>query len=116
MISPEDEATAECSVAEAHEAVLDGGLLLDVREGVEWEQGHAPHAVHIPMSQLSDRVGELPRDRTILCVCHVGARSAVVADALNRAGWRARNVAGGMEAWAAAGYPVVVDGAGGPRT
>ena len=116
MILPEDRATPECSVAEARAAVLEGGLLLDVREGVEWELGHAPHAVHIPMSQLSDRVDELPRDRTILCVCHIGGRSAVVADALNRAGWRARNVAGGMEAWTAAGYPVVVDGADGART
>ncbi len=97
---------ADYTVDQAVKALNDGSVLLDVREHVEWVQGHAPQAIHIPMSQLSDRVEEIPRDRLILCVCHIGGRSAVVADALNRAGWQACNVAGGMEAWAAAGLPV----------
>lgn len=92
-----------------------GALLLDVREDHEWQAGHAPAALHMPMSTVATRTAELPEDRTILCVCHVGGRSAAVAAALVRAGWDAVNVAGGMEAWAAEGLQVV-DLAGQPGT
>ena len=103
----------DIDVHQARTSVEQGAVLLDVREPFEWDAGHAPEAVHVPMSQLSERARELPTDRTIVCICHVGGRSAAVADALNRAGWDAVNVAGGMEAWAAAGLPVV-DAAGAP--
>jgi len=99
----------DVSVGEAHAMLEQDAVLLDVRELDEWQEGHAPQAVHIPMSQLSGRVEELPRDRTIVCVCHVGGRSAVVSEALNRAGWQAVNLAGGMQAWEYAGSPIVVD-------
>jgi rhodanese-related sulfurtransferase len=98
---------SDVSVAQAVELVDAGGFLLDVREDHEWQAGHAPDAVHIPMSALAARTAEIPADRTIVCVCHVGARSAIVADALNRGGWTAVNMAGGMEAWGTAGLPIV---------
>ena len=89
-------------------ALLDSGaVLLDVREQDEWDQGHAPQAVHVPMSQLASGVQEIPREPLVVCVCHVGQRSARVAAALRDAGWDAVNLAGGMEAWAAAGLQVV---------
>jgi rhodanese-related sulfurtransferase len=95
------------STAEALELIRSDGILLDVREDDEWAAGHAPDAVHMAMSRISQEFGTLPRDRTIVCVCHVGARSAAVAGALNQAGWQAVNLEGGMEAWAAAGLPMV---------
>jgi rhodanese-related sulfurtransferase len=103
----------EMSAAAASAAVEGGAVLLDVREEFEWERGHAPQAVHISMSEIGERVEELPADRTIVCVCHIGGRSAMVVNALNQGGWQAVNVAGGMEAWVAAGLPVV-DAAGQP--
>jgi len=99
----------ELNVHQADEAVKGGAFLLDVREDFEWKQGHAPDAAHISMSELGGRVGELPTDRTIVCVCHIGGRSAMAADALNRGGWKAVNVVGGMDAWQRAGLPVVDD-------
>jgi rhodanese-related sulfurtransferase len=105
--------TPEVSPAEAVELVRDGAVLLDVREQDEWDAGHAPQARHLAMSELNSRAGELPQDIPLLCICHVGGRSSVVADALNQAGWRAMNVTGGMRAWQAAGLPVV-DVAGNP--
>ena len=102
----------EVSATEALELVGSDAILLDVREDHEWAAGHAPKATHVPMSRISQHAASLPTDKTIICVCHVGVRSAAVAAALNRAGWTARNLAGGMEAWAAAGLPVV-DQAGG---
>lgn len=101
------EAVPEMSPSAARAAVDAGAVLLDVREDFEWERGHAPQAVHIAMSELGQRVEELPADRTIVCVCHIGGRSAMVVDALNRGGWQAVNVVGGMEAWAAVGLPVI---------
>jgi rhodanese-related sulfurtransferase len=84
-----------------------GAVLLDVRESYEWEAGHAPEAVHIPMGLLS--LDGLPDGRPLLVVCHLGVRSAAVVDALCRVGVDARNVRGGMAAWSAEGLPVVTD-------
>ena len=100
-------APSEVAATEADRLVGDGALLLDVREDFEWHAGHAPQAVHMPMSRIGALFGELPTDRLIVCVCHVGARSAAVAEALNNAGYTATNLAGGMDAWEAAGLPVV---------
>ncbi len=97
------------SAAEAVELINAGALLVDVREDDEWADGHAPDAILVPMSQLSGRAAELPQDRLIVCVCHLGGRSARVAEALNGGGWQAVNLIGGMEAWQRAGLPVVQD-------
>jgi rhodanese-related sulfurtransferase len=86
-----------------------GAFLLDVRENEEWLAGHAPQAAHVPMGEIQDRVSELPVDRTVVCVCRVGGRSGAVAKVLVASGYDARNLDGGMLAWAAAGLPVVND-------
>jgi rhodanese-related sulfurtransferase len=106
-------AAPEVTVHEAIELIGGEAILLDVREQHEWDAGHAPQARHLAMSELSARVEELPRDQQIVCVCHVGGRSAAVSAALSRAGWQAVNLTGGMRAWAAEGQ-VVVDAAGQP--
>jgi rhodanese-related sulfurtransferase len=110
-----DDGVPGVSAIEAQELVNADAMLLDVREDDEWAAGHAPQAVHMAMSRISREFETLPKERTIVCVCHVGARSAAVVAALNHAGWRAVNVDGGMEAWVDAGLPVV-DGAGEPGT
>ncbi|HVU73851.1 MAG TPA: rhodanese-like domain-containing protein [Mycobacteriales bacterium] len=99
----------QISAIEAVPLVEAGAVLLDVREQYEWDAGHAPQAVHIPMSQLQSRAQEIPGDRTIVCICHVGGRSAVVVNALNQGGWHALNLVGGMEAWLHEGLPIVRD-------
>jgi len=100
--------------AEADRLVAAGALLLDVREDDEWTAGHAPAAVHLPMGQVVDRMEELPTDRTIVCMCRAGGRSQSVAVHLAGTGYDVRNAAGGMQAWAADGLPVVdADGAPG---
>jgi rhodanese-related sulfurtransferase len=87
-----------------------GALLLDVRESDEWDRGHAPDASWIPMGDLAAREHELAGDRPIIVVCRSGGRSARVTSALLSAGYDATNLAGGMQAWAAAGFSVVTDG------
>ncbi|MEE2041445.1 rhodanese-like domain-containing protein [Nocardiopsis sp. CT-R113] len=83
--------------------VPEGAYLLDVREGDEWNAGHAPGAVHIPLGELGQRAGEVPQDRKVYVVCRVGGRSAQAVSALNRSGWDSVNVSGGMQAWEHAG-------------
>ncbi len=84
-------------------------FLLDVREDQEWEAGRIAGAVHIPMGQLNARIAEIPSDRRIVCVCRSGGRSGAVTDALNRAGFTAENLDGGMHAWEDADLPIVDD-------
>jgi rhodanese-related sulfurtransferase len=88
-------------------AVPADAYLLDVREQDEWVAGHAPEAVHIPMTQIQERVGEVPEDRTVYVVCRVGGRSLQVAAWLNRLGRDAVNVGGGMQYWEATHRPMV---------
>ena len=87
-----------------------GAMLLDVRDADEWAAGHAPAAVHIPLNSL--QADDLPTDRRIYCICRSGGRSGAAVGAMVRAGFDAVNVAGGMNAWSAAGLPVVTDAAG----
>jgi rhodanese-related sulfurtransferase len=93
----------------AANAVPEGAPLLDVRETDEWRAGHAPDAQHIPMSELQNRVGEVPQGAPVYVICRIGGRSAQVTAWLNRVGWDAVNVVGGMEAWAAVGRAMVSD-------
>jgi rhodanese-related sulfurtransferase len=86
-----------------------GALLLDVRNPSEWRVGHAEGAAWIPMGELAERQDELPTDREIVVICKTGSRSAQVAQALVAAGYDAANVAGGSEAWRAAGLAIVTD-------
>ncbi len=81
-------------------------VIVDVREQKEWDAGHAPDAVHIPLGQLSQRLAELPRDRRIVAVCRSGGRSSTAVKALRGAGVEAENLDGGMNAWQRAGLPL----------
>lgn len=87
--------------------VPDEAYLLDVRDPPEWQAGHAPQAVHIPLGELAARASEVPGDRDVFIICRSGVRSAHAVLALNDAGWRTANVRGGMHAWQAAGRPMV---------
>ncbi|WP_129787460.1 rhodanese-like domain-containing protein [Promicromonospora panici] len=87
--------------------VPEGSVLLDVREQDEWDAGHAPGAVHIPLSDLPARFAELDAESPVLVVCHSGGRSARATQWLNEAaGFEATNLEGGILAWQSAGLPV----------
>jgi rhodanese-related sulfurtransferase len=83
-----------------------GAYLLDVREHEEWDAGHAPGAVHIPLGELGARYTELDAGRSLYVICRSGNRSGHAAQALAGAGWDASNVSDGMMGWQAAGLPM----------
>ena len=76
-----------------------GLFVLDVREPEEYQAGHIAGAILIPLGQLGQRSGELPKDRAILCVCQTGSRSTFAASRLAAAGFTIVNLKGGMSAW-----------------
>lgn len=79
--------------------------LIDVREDHEFAAGRVPGAVSIPMSQLGERLGELP-DGAFDVICQAGGRSAQVVTALEARGYDATNVAGGTGEWIDRGFEV----------
>lgn len=74
-------------------------LILDVREPFEYRRGHIPHAVHMPLGSLRERMAELPKDREIWAYCYVGQRSYLAARALRQYGYRAKNLSGGYRTY-----------------
>ena len=86
--------------------------LLDVREDDEWAAGHIDGAQHIPLSELSARLDELPRERTIVAVCRSGVRSEAAVRGLRKLGYQAENLEGGVNAWDRAKLPLVDDSGG----
>jgi rhodanese-related sulfurtransferase len=87
-----------------------GATVLDVREKDEWSAGHIRGAVHIPMHQIPARVGvEVGLEQPIVVVCKVGGRSAHVSAWLRGQGYDARNLDGGMLAWAVARQPMTTE-------
>jgi rhodanese-related sulfurtransferase len=96
----------EISVEEAYQLVEEGAFLLDVRTQEEWDEFHAPQATLIPLDQLPARVNEVPADQDVVVICRSGNRSQTGRDILLDAGFESvTSTAGGMNAWAAAGYP-----------
>ena len=80
----------------------DRPVLVDVRDDWETKLCRLENALHIPMEELEFRAEELNQQDEIVVYCHHGIRSAAVADYLRRLGFaRVRNLAGGLDAWAA---------------
>ncbi|MCD6405758.1 MAG: FAD-dependent oxidoreductase [Planctomycetes bacterium] len=75
---------------------LDGDeVVVDCRSQGEWDQGHVPGAVLIPIDQMRGRIGELPRDRKILVYCAVGIRAYMSCRILTQKGYDAWDLSGG---------------------
>lgn len=85
------------------QAKLRGGeslFLLDVREHHEVGRASVEGAVNIPMGEVPNQLGRIPKDREVAVLCHHGARSAQVVAYLLRQGFRTvLNVEGGIDLW-----------------
>ena len=101
----------QITVVDVDDLLAAGALLIDVREPSEWSLGRIPGARLRPLSTINDWYQDLPRDRTIVVACRTGSRSARVVEALiEQAGFESvTNLAGGIVAWAQAGFPIEAD-------
>ena len=87
--------------------------LIDVREDHEWAAGHIPGAIHLSRGIIErDIESQIPdREAEILLYCGGGYRSALVADNLQKMGYkRVISVDGGWRGWTAAGFPIEKEG------
>ncbi|MEU7153481.1 rhodanese-like domain-containing protein [Streptomyces sp. NPDC045456] len=101
----------DLSPAETHRRVVDGKItLVDVREDDEWAARHPAGAVHAALGTLPASLSDLP-DGPLAFVCRTGTRSVQGGAQAIRAGRSSvYTVTGGLEAWEAAGLPVVLPG------
>jgi rhodanese-related sulfurtransferase len=107
LLRPHGGLPTEVSAAQAYEMYRNGATFVDVRSQAEWDQAHVPNSLLIPLDELSGRVSELPRGKDIVVVCRTGVRSKEGGTVLRQAGFtRVTCLSGGLQAWAAAGYPL----------
>jgi len=90
----------DAPVAHWENADLDGSIILDVREPGEFDTGHVPRAINIPLGELRGRLGELDRNRQVLVYCAVGQRSYYASRLLLQHGIQAKNISGGFSCYA----------------
>jgi molybdopterin/thiamine biosynthesis adenylyltransferase/rhodanese-related sulfurtransferase len=91
----------EISPRDAADRLAKGEVVfVDVREPHELQIARYPKVTAIPLGQLADHVGELPRDRDLVLACRTGVRSAKAVQQLQAAGFtRVWNLAGGIHRW-----------------
>jgi len=101
----------EVSLADAEEAIRQADVLIDVREADEFSAGHLPGAVLVPRGLLEFKLSGTPalsgRDLKVVLYCKTSGRAALSAQAMRSMGYLdVSSIAGGYDAWVAAGKPV----------
>ena len=85
----------------------DDVVLIDVREQWEYDEGHIPGVVHLPMNDVPNRLDEIPTDQTVVLTCRSGNRSNQMTNYLQEKGFdNVHNMEGGIVAWQNAGFEV----------
>jgi hydroxyacylglutathione hydrolase len=80
-------------------------VVVDVRAEAEWNAGHIPGSVNIPLGELEQRLGELPKDELVVH-CQSGGRAAIAASLLRARGFTGVQLfSGGFAEWCRAGQP-----------
>ena len=83
-------------------------ILIDVREEGDWREAHAPGARHLSRGVIELEIEEEIPDvnQPIICYCGGGSRSALVAESLQKMGYKnVRSMTGGLREWKEAGFP-----------
>ena len=99
MAEDTDAVPKTISRAEAREMLDNGAQLVDVRADHEWETGHLPGAVHIPLAELPQHLDEIDKDRPVIFYCRGGNRSTMATVALAEAGYDAAKLSEGATGW-----------------
>jgi rhodanese-related sulfurtransferase len=79
----------------AHVADLAGATVLDVRTREEFDRGHIPGAINLPLDELRNRLGEINRQTRTIAYCQYGQRGYLATRILKQAGCNAANLSGG---------------------
>jgi rhodanese-related sulfurtransferase len=85
----------------------DSYVVVDVRRDDEWVTGHVTGALHIPIDDLGDRIGEVPTDKKVLFICAAGVRSGLACEMAAAMGYDSENlynIEDGTPYWMAGKY------------
>ncbi len=75
-------------------------VVVDVRETGEYQGGHFPGAINVPLTTLSSQLSKVPKDKDVALICRSGNRSMQAARILKRSGYsKIWNVTRGMSGW-----------------
>jgi len=99
----------EVSREQLQKMLGEGAQLVDVRAEHEWDAGRIAGAKHVPLGELSERVGEIEKDRPVVLYCRGGNRSTMATEALAAAGYDAAKLSEGIVGWSEAGSPLEPD-------
>ncbi len=92
---------------EAQHQQKDGAALVDVRELYEWQQGHIPGALHMPLSSFTHQAANLPADKEVIFYCLSGYRSKQAIHLAHKMGLpHNRHMGGGIGAWRVHRLPI----------
>ena len=102
----------EIELQNAEKVIQQADVLIDVREADEFAAGHLPGAVLVPRGLLEFKLSGTPalssRDLKVVLYCKTSGRAALAAQTMQNMGYlNVSSVAGGFDAWVAAGKPVV---------
>ncbi|MEQ6391048.1 CoA-disulfide reductase [Bacillaceae bacterium S4-13-58] len=86
---------------EINDIVHQGGILVDVRDPKELENGYIGGSINIPLNELRDQLDDLPKDQPIHITCQVGLRGYLATRILKANGYRAINLDGGWKTYSA---------------
>ncbi|MFW6117616.1 MAG: rhodanese-like domain-containing protein, partial [Thermoproteota archaeon] len=85
-------------------------VLVDVRDPVEWKEGHIEGAENIYVGHLRDKAEQLPNNKPVATTCGWGGRGGLGASILKKIGMdEVYNVLGGVKAWKSKGYPLKME-------
>jgi phage shock protein E len=106
--APEKAEIKQVSVEQASAAVVKETVqFIDVRTVEEYNSGHAPRAVNLPLDGLDGELAKLDKDKPVYVICQSGKRSQKGTEILKQAGFKdVYNVTGGTSAWTAANLPL----------
>jgi rhodanese-related sulfurtransferase len=83
--------------------------IIDVRDASEYTSGHMPEAHHAPLAKLDEQLADFEKfkDKPLIVCCATGMRSGRACRTFTKQGFtKVHNLAGGMDAWVGAGYPI----------
>ncbi len=102
------ETVSQVSAADVEAALAQGSAnILDVRGSSEYQEGHLPGAISVPLGYIPGRIDEIPTDKPLIVHCQTGVRSSIATSVLQRLGRKdVLNYMGSFAEWSSAGKPV----------
>lgn len=100
MFKPAGGGISNVDAAGAQKAIDDGATVIDVRSAGEYQLGHLPRALNVPVDQLEAQAASWDKDKTYLVYCASGARSTTAVQVMTGMGFKnIRHFNAGMQAW-----------------